>query len=337
MPHFFYYSLQTIKTIVKFCKNNFKCILCRDKVVFIGLVIFYMLVGLTSIFGNMITLVVAFKFKLYTHVQYIYKFSIAASDALWGFMLIYYLIEHYRLNFLDLRKNDLLNFYMERNFFISDRVETNVFSLSNYILLLDNFFTSSCFHVSILTLLLSAYDRYKSLAYPFLYRRTKSVKKAVYLSVVVWVVVIIGSLHNLLPIKNFYASNAIVFIIFELVPFILIWIITFLCIFSLRKSHTSSKKLSRRKLKRRKLKKQNTELTLSILFIAMVLALTFSLSFYIYIHARSFLSKSKPSLNFLLFADAVLSTNSFWNFMLYNVLNKKYRKYVIALLFKTKC
>ena len=133
----------------------------------------------------MITLIVAIKFKLYTHVQCVYKFSIAASDALWGFMLIYYLIEHYRLNFLDFRKNHVLNVYIERKFFISGQIKTSVFSISNYIFLLDRFITSSCFHVSILTLLLSAYDRYKSLAYPLLYMRTKSVKKAVYLSIFV--------------------------------------------------------------------------------------------------------------------------------------------------------
>ena len=230
---------------------------------------------------------------------------------------------------MDFRRNQLLNVYLERKVYHSHIKGKIVFSLSNYKFLLDRFATSACFHVSILTLLFSAYDRYNSIAHPLLYKSTNNVKKAVYQSIFVWVVVVIVSLHNLLLINNKFVTATVIFFLFEFIPFILMWIITLLCVFSLKKSNNSSKKLSRSKLKNK-----NSEFTLSILFFSMVLALTFSLSFYIYIHVCSFLPNFKHNLNFLLVADAVLSTNSFWNFILYNVLNKKYRQYVNVFLFK---
>ena len=75
-------------------------LICRDRIVTVASFSVYLVIGVISIIGNLITLIIVLKFKLYKHSQYIYKSSIAVSDALQGFMMIYYLIEHVRSKFV---------------------------------------------------------------------------------------------------------------------------------------------------------------------------------------------------------------------------------------------
>ena len=284
----------------------------------------YFVIGVTSIVGNLITVTVILKFKLYKHSQYIYKFCIGVSDFLLGFVIMYYLFQDIFLIFLRFNTDKLLttNFLRKNsNDSFTEVIEFYNSSMLVKIILFPGF---SCIHVSSLTLVLSAYDRYKSIAHPFLYKRSNNVKKAVYSSVFVWlleiIIVILSKLVNLVHLS---------FLLFYCFPFVLMWIFTVLCIFSLGKSYKSSKKL-----KRTYFKKRNIELKLSVLFFAMVVAYTLSTSMFIcfYIHDVIFDYKFSPNLFFISFT--LLTTNSTWNFFLYNLMNKKFRTYVKLLFFK---
>ena len=49
--------------------------------------IFVWLIGTISVFGNLIILIVIYKSKQLRHSQYVYNFSIAISDIIWGFSI----------------------------------------------------------------------------------------------------------------------------------------------------------------------------------------------------------------------------------------------------------
>ena len=136
----------------------------------------YFVVGATSIIGNLITIIIILKFKLYKHSQYIYKFSIGVSDFLLGFVIIYYLVQHVCFIFLRFHTDQLLTLNFERTILKDVFSEYIYFSNSSNLLKIILFPGYTCIHVSSLTLAFSAYDRYKSIAYPFLYKRTNNVK-----------------------------------------------------------------------------------------------------------------------------------------------------------------
>ena len=56
------------------------------------MLIFFTVVGLVSVFGNIIVLIVVRKSKELSHSQYIYKCSIAVSDILWGVIISVFII-----------------------------------------------------------------------------------------------------------------------------------------------------------------------------------------------------------------------------------------------------
>ena len=293
----------------------------------------YFVIGITSIVGNLITIIVILKFKLYKHSQYIYKLSIGVSDFLLGFFIIYYLFQHIRFIFLRFHTDQLLNLNFERTIYNNVFTEYTYFSNSSILLKIFSFPSYSCIHVSSLTLPFSAYDRYKSIAYPFLYKRTNNVKKAVYFSVFVWLLenittVIWKLLHDKYD-SDLIKLERLSILIFYCFPFVLMWIFTLLSIFSLRKSYKSSKKLNRSYFKRR-----NTELRLSILFFAMVVAYTLSTSMYICIYIHSGIFGNVFNINLSYISFTLLTTNSTWNFILYNLMNKKFRNHVKLLFFK---
>ena len=199
----------------------------------------YFVIGATSIAGNLIKIIVILKFKLYTHNQYIYKFSIGVSDFLLGFVIMYYLIQHICFIFLRFQTDQLLTSNFERTNYNSSFLENVVFLNSSNLKKIISLPGYTCIHVSSLNLALFAYDRYKSIANPILYKRIKNVKKAVCSSVFVWFLTILTTVTlNFLNGKlgsNFLEFKHLYFVLFYFFPFVLMWIFTTLCIFSLKK------------------------------------------------------------------------------------------------------
>ena len=293
----------------------------------------YFVVGATSIIGNLITNIVIIKFKLYKHSQYVYKFSIGVSDFLLGFVIIYHLVQHVCFIFFRFHTDQLLTLNFERTILKDVFSEYIYFSNSSNLLKIILFPGYTCIHVSSLTLAFSAYDRYKSIAYPFLYKRSNNVKNAVYSSVFVWLLenvatVVWKFLHDKYG-SDLEKLERLSFLTFYGFPFVLMWVFTLLCIFSLIKSYNFSKKLNRTYFKRR-----NTELRLSILFFAMVIAYTLSTSMHICIYIHGVILGNVYNFNLSYISFTLLLTNSTWNFILYNLMNKKFRTYVKLLFIK---
>ena len=153
---------------------------------------------------------------------------------------MYYLIQHICFIFLRFQTDQLLTSNFERTNINSWFTEENIVFLNSSnlkkIISLPGY---TCIHVSSLNLALSAYDRYKSIANPILYKRTNNVKKTVYSSVFVWFLTIVTTVTlNFLHGKfgfNFIELKHLYFLLFYCFPFALMWIFTSLCIFSLKK------------------------------------------------------------------------------------------------------
>ena len=75
---------------------------------------------------------------------------------------------------------------------------------------------------------------------------------------------------------------------------------------------------------------------MSIVLIFMVVAFTFSLAPTIYHHVYTYLYNEHYNENAAFVSVIILTTNSVWNFVIYNVLNKKFRASFINLFFKLK-
>ena len=54
------------------------------KAVTITVIVFYLLIGTISVVGNFLVLIVVYKSKELRHSQYVYNFSIAISDIIYG-------------------------------------------------------------------------------------------------------------------------------------------------------------------------------------------------------------------------------------------------------------
>ena len=125
-------------------------------------------------------------------------------------------------------------------------------------------------------------------------------------------------------------TAAILFILFGQ-----LWIFTFMTLCSLYKSHKRSSSLNKSTRKGVSLEKQ-----MSLIMIIMVFAFTFSLFPTIYLNARLYLNKDGPtnisSYKLFFVSVAFLTTSSVWNFIIYNILNKKFRSAFVKICFKCK-
>ena len=218
--------------------------------------------------------------------------------------------------------------------------------------------------VSFISLLFSSIDRYVSLTFPFRYKQLNSIKIAKKVSVFIWLLSAIINTVTLLfslrspqisiffqPLKiqmgdppdrkdplNQHATAAILFILF-----ISLWTFTFLTLYSLYKSYKRSSSLNKKAKKGVSLEKQ-----MGLILIFMVVAFTFSLSPTIYLNVCLYFAPYKTysyendytrtfldDKNFFV-SVAFLTTNSVWNFVIYNILNKKFRSALIKACFKCK-
>ena len=138
----------------------------------------YFVIGITPIVGNLITIIEILKFKFYKHSQYFYEFSIGVSEFLLGFFIIYYHVQHIRFIFSRFHTDQILTLNFERRNSKLSVLEIITFVNRSMLVETISFPGYTCIHVSSLTLAFSAYDRYKSIAHPFLYKRANNLKKS---------------------------------------------------------------------------------------------------------------------------------------------------------------
>ena len=311
---------------------------------------------------------VVWKSEHLRHSQYIYKFSIAISDIVWGSLISFYFIYISVLSYS--RKSYL---FIEEEHFITPRKLTNSqkFTVYNYnintlkLILKDNENINSVFNileyilpiaflVSVMSLVFAATDRYYALAFPFKYKALNILKIAKISSVTTWIVCISLFLFTFFENVNVLSKTAFLQPRFKtcldcVVPlnqkvvsvllfglFSLMWILTILTISSLLKNYTKSKKLNRKTSKRSALEKQ-----MSFTLVAMVFAFSCCLSLTLYNHICYYVCEEnyyiKTYTNTRVHVSlALLATNSVWNFVIYNVMNKKFRTAFIKVFRKKK-
>ena len=239
------------------------------------------------------------------------------------------------------------------------------FSLFNrYLSMVLKYLSPVTLLVSFISLLFSSIDRYVSLTFPFRYKQMNSIKIAKRVSVFIWLLSAIITavtlyLSFMSPQKSFFFQPLEVFYrdapdqkdplnhhlaaAILLILFFSLWTFTFLTLYSLYKSYKRSSYLNKRIKKSVSFEKQ-----MGLILIFMVVAFTFSLSPTIYLNVCFYFAPHKTfsyendysdtlldDKNFFI-SVAFLTTNSVWNFVIYNILNKKFRSALIKACFKCK-
>ena len=368
------------KNITK--ENLFTNSYYRQKVENFTVSVAFVLVGIISIFGNIVILIVVWKSEKLRHSQYIYKFSIAISDIIWGSLISFYFI---CISILSYSRKSYL--FIEEEYFVTPRTFINsqnftvynynintlklVFTVYNYnnntlklvlkdyeniknVLTVLEYILPTAFLVSIFSLVFAAADRYYALTFPFRYKAKNTLKIAKYCSIIIWIICIFLFLFTIFENVNVLSKTSFLqpgfktclncdiplnqkvvsTLLFSL--FLLMWVLTILTISSLLKNYMKSKKLNRKISKRIALEKQ-----MSFILIVMVLAFTFCLCLTLYSHIcyyfceESYYIETYTSTKIHI-ALALLATNSIWNFIIYNVMNKSFRTELIKLFRKNK-
>ena len=107
--------------------------------------------------------------------------------------------------------------------------------------------------------------------------------------------------------------------------FLILCSITTITILSLCKNYKKSKRLNRTVSNRLAL-----EIQMTFILIAMVVAFTLCLSLTLFSHICFHICYEKYLENHTL-TNALLATNSVWNFVIYNIMNKKFRTALVKL------
>ena len=338
----------------------------------VGLMIFYSLIGTVSVVGNLTVIFVVYKSKQLRHNQYVYNCSIALSDIIWGLTISYffvnffvellalntiYLEEEYPLKYsfydsitkpeVNKDENNITTFSYELDYV---KLSRRLFYDNYYTMMILIYITPVTLLVSFLSLLCASIDRYIALTFPFKYKQINSIKIAKVISVFVWIFSATVNTATLFVYNWKYGTNwpllfqpiseynigslnqritaAILFILFSL-----LWTVTFLTLYSLYKSYKMSSSLNKNTRKNVSLEKQ-----MSLILIVMVVAFTFSLFPTIYFNASFYLYNeyfyvTKVEKKFII-SVGFLVTNSIWNYVIYNILNKKFRCALINFCFK---
>ena len=254
-------------------------------------------------------------------------------------------------------KFQIQNIELSHDFFWND---LNGFETPLYYIL--DCLTPITLYVSFVSLVFASADRFIALTFPFKYRKINSNKVAKIVSVFVWVLsIIINTVTSKLDdVKNyswllqpnvetglFFEGNTTLYnnetnslnrnitSVILIVLFISLLTLNFLTVFSLYKSYKRSKLLNRKNKKGVSLEKQ-----MSLILIFMVFAFTASSFPTIYKHVNVYLVDIdfKDYIffkgNSFLISVTFLATNSVWNFIIYNILNKKFRLAFVSIFCK---
>ena len=320
----------------------------------------YLLIGTVSVFGNFLVLVVIRKCKELRHSQYIYKASIAVSDIFWGSIVSFQSIH----DCVRLFSEDYYALY-ERNYRNVSTAEVNNVTVTNFNVdvltivprskteykvgarFMFNFVLSATFLVSLVTLNFAAFDRFIALAYPFKYKRRNTLKYAKVVSVVVWVacLALFGASFKESSLDSFETTNYFlqpvlrnegegvfvkIFSILLFVIFLSLWLLTILTIKSLYNHLKVSKNLNKSNADNLAKEKQ-----MSVILLVMVVVFTVCLSLTLFSHVCNYVCEESyyhlTQFKILYPSMSLLATNSIWNFVIYNVMNKNFRTALMSL------
>ena len=330
-------------------------------------IVLYFIVGTVSVVGNTLIIYVIRKSKELRHSQYVYKCSIAVADIIWGFSISYLILEYGFFLFSDnIRFSQVLNYNLTVSYENESNTTVYDYEIDSMKVKLISFYRTSVFFnmlvfklacmpltifVSIFSLVFLAADRFVALTFPLRYKKTKTRKLAKIVSVLIWVTLIfvyttlnyiyIFVLNNLEkgpilgPCLNCTFENAIQKLqeVLIFITYFLLLFFTTLTLVSLKRNYKRSKKLNRRAKKALSAEKQ-----MAIVLVVMVCAFSFSLlptlGSYVYFH---FLKMNHDDISDYYnpvqyqICTAFLATNSFWNIIIYNVFNKKFRESSVKL------
>ena len=312
----------------------------------------FLLIGIISVFGNSLVLIVIYKSAQLRHSQYIYKCSIALSDIIWGSAISIYFIYNCVKNYFSI----FFTVSFESDYFGTPIAykDINNITVYNYKLYSLTFFNKGIykyeqmllvlvivlpptFFLSICTLVIAAFDIFIALTYPFKYRKWKTLKYAKIFSILVWVVCIIVFVCIFLLYKGpithdgpLFQTNledmfARIFSYIIIAFSFILWCITILTILSLYKNYKKSKTLNRSVSNR-----LAHEIQMTFILIAMIVAFTLCLSVTMFNLICNKFCEDKYYENQTL-TNALLATNSIWNFLIYNIMNKKFRAALVKL------
>ena len=336
-----------------------KCFLCRDEAsTTVTLVIFFAMMLISLVLNTLIVVVIR-KTKEFRHSQYVYKASIAVSDIIWS--LCFCILSGYggytsSNTFVVCQRPNTSsnNFTNSTVVYVSCELITNIpVRISSLVVFLAvfivviAFLTTISLTVSFVSLIFAAVDRYCALAYPLRYRATNTIKVAKISTAFIWILSTflnvfttvysiiknkaITSMFQPLPIHkelSFFTQSPnqdfVSVLLFAL--FSLLWLFTILTLISVYKAYKTSLKLNRSVKTKIAAEKQ-----MSLVLIAMVVAFTFSLfptllnHILLHVNKSEFLKSTYKAYVKLSIAFSFLMTNSIWNILVYNVLNKQFR------------
>ena len=331
-------------------------------------IVLYFIVGAVSVVGNTLIIYVIQKSKELRHSQYVYKCSIAVADIIWGFSISYVFIEYGVFLFSDnIRLSQALNSNLTVSYENKSNTTVYDYEIDSMRVIWNSLDQTSVFFnimlvfklvgmpltifVSIFSLVFLAADRFVALTFPLRYKKAKTRKLAKIVSVLIWMTltlvyttlnyIYIFVLNNLEigailgPCLNCTFENAIQKLqeILIFITYFLLLFFTTLTLVSLKRNYKRSKKLNRRAKKALSAEKQ-----MAIVLVVMVCAFSFSLlptlGSYVYFHFLK-MKYDNVSEHYDPFVPhvctAFLATNSFWNIIIYNVFNKKFREASIKL------
>ena len=219
----------------------------------------------------------------------------------------------------------------------------------NFSMYLAQYLAPITLFVSFISLVFAAADRYVALTFPFRYKQINSIKIAKVASFFIWLfsAIIHTATHfqfhyphsvllqpQSVSVMGKYSlnKNITAFVLFVLFSFL--WTLTILTLYSLYKIYRKSLSLTKKMKKGFSLEKQ-----MSLILIFMVLGFTFSLfptiyhNICFYLYDTSYNGVALYDKSFLI-SVAFLTTNSVWNFVIYNILNKKFRSAFINIFVK---
>ena len=322
---------------------------------------------LISLISSTLIIVVIRKTKELRHSQYIYKVSIAVSNVAWSlcFCIMSGFGAYISNNiFMVCKRPKILveknNFTVSPVVYVSCELIPIIHIKISSLIILMVFIAVIDFlslTVSFFSLIFAAADRYFSLAYPLRYQAINTIKVAKTGTAFIW---ILTTFLNIFTTVYAIIKNKVVTVLFQPLPiykklsffsqspnqdfvsvllfalFSMLWLLTVLTLVSVYKTYKRSLKLNR-SVKT----KAATEKQMSFVLISMVIAFTFSLFPTLLNHILPCINKTDYLKNRykayvqLYIAVLFLSTNSIWNILLYNVLNKQFRTDFLALFKKT--
>ena len=335
----------------------------RDKFLSMLYIVLYLIVGIVSVVGNTLVIYIIWKSKELRHSQYVYKCSIAVADIIWGFSISYTFLEYGVYLFSeDIRLSKVLKFGLKVSHENKSNTTVYDYDVDSMRVISNSYDETSVFFnimvvfkligmpitifVSIVSLVFLAADRFFALTFPLRYKKAKTRRSAKIVSVLIWVTVtfvyttlnyvsffVLNNFENapiLQPCLNCTFESAIqkFHAIVLFIPFFLLLFFTTLTLLSLKRSYKRSKKLNRRVQKAQ----LSAEKQMSYVLVVMVCAFSFSLlptlGSYVYFYFLKMKNNDisdyyNPALPHI--CIAFLATNSFWNIVIYNVFNKKFR------------